>query len=52
LIDLIAQPSLTICGFSSASVGATARNVIPATAEATIDLRVVSGATSKHNRTG
>jgi acetylornithine deacetylase/succinyl-diaminopimelate desuccinylase-like protein len=43
LIDLIAQPSLTIRGFSSASVGATARNVIPATAEATIDLRVVKG---------
>ncbi len=43
LIDLIAQPSLTIRGFSSASVGATARNVIPATAEATIDLRLVKG---------
>jgi acetylornithine deacetylase/succinyl-diaminopimelate desuccinylase-like protein len=43
LIELIAQPSLTIRGFSSASVGATARNVIPATAEATIDLRLVKG---------
>lgn len=43
LNELIAQPSLTIRGFSSASVGATARNVIPATAEATIDLRVVKG---------
>jgi acetylornithine deacetylase/succinyl-diaminopimelate desuccinylase-like protein len=43
LTDLIAQPSLTIRGFSSASVGATARNVIPATAEATIDLRLVKG---------
>ncbi len=43
LTELIAQPSLTIRGFSSASVGATARNVIPATAEATIDLRLVKG---------
>ncbi|MFL6446883.1 MAG: M20/M25/M40 family metallo-hydrolase [Bryobacteraceae bacterium] len=43
LIELIAQPSLSIRGFSSASVGATARNVIPATAEASIDLRVVKG---------
>ncbi|MFL6415372.1 MAG: M20/M25/M40 family metallo-hydrolase [Bryobacteraceae bacterium] len=43
LIELIAQPALTVRGLSSASVGATARNVIPATAEATIDLRLVKG---------
>lgn len=43
LSEPIGQPALTIRGFSSASVGATARNVIPATAEATIDLRVVKG---------
>lgn len=43
LVELISQPSLTIRGFSSASVGSTARNVIPAMAEATIDLRVVKG---------
>jgi acetylornithine deacetylase/succinyl-diaminopimelate desuccinylase-like protein len=43
LTDLIAQPSLTIRGFASSSVGETARNVIPATAVASIDLRTVKG---------
>src|SRR3954454_17207331 len=50
LIELITQPSLTIRGFSSASVGATARNVVPATAQATIDLRLVKGIDFKHQQ--
>jgi acetylornithine deacetylase/succinyl-diaminopimelate desuccinylase-like protein len=43
LIELINLPSLNIRGFASASVGATARNVIPSTATATIDIRLVKG---------
>ncbi|MCI0339060.1 MAG: M20/M25/M40 family metallo-hydrolase [Acidobacteria bacterium] len=43
LIELINLPSLNIRGFSSASVGATARNVIPSTATASIDIRLVKG---------
>jgi acetylornithine deacetylase/succinyl-diaminopimelate desuccinylase-like protein len=43
LIELINLPSLNIRGFSSASVGATARNVIPSTATASIDVRLVKG---------
>jgi acetylornithine deacetylase/succinyl-diaminopimelate desuccinylase-like protein len=43
LIELINLPSLNIRGFASASVGATARNVIPATATASIDIRLVKG---------
>jgi acetylornithine deacetylase/succinyl-diaminopimelate desuccinylase-like protein len=40
---LINQPSLNIRGFSSSSVGGAARNVIPSTATASIDLRLVKG---------
>jgi acetylornithine deacetylase/succinyl-diaminopimelate desuccinylase-like protein len=43
LSELIAQPSLTVRGFGSASVGATARNVIPSDAIASIDMRLVKG---------
>ena len=43
LIELINLPSLNIRGLASASVGATARNVIPATATAAIDIRLVKG---------
>ncbi len=43
LIELINLPSLNVRGFSSASVGATARNVIPSTASASIDIRLVKG---------
>ncbi len=43
LDDLITEPALNIQGFASASVGATARNVIPATATADIGLRLVKG---------
>ena len=43
LDDLITEPALNIQGFASASIGATARNVIPATATADIGLRLVKG---------
>lgn len=36
-------PSLNIKGFSSGSVGASARNIIPNTATAALDLRLVKG---------
>lgn len=41
LAELINQPSLNINGIVSAEVGASARNVIPTTASATLDLRLV-----------
>ena len=41
LAELINQPSLNINGFVSAEVGAAARNVIPTTASATLDIRLV-----------
>ncbi|HEX6573851.1 MAG TPA: peptidase dimerization domain-containing protein, partial [Gemmatimonadaceae bacterium] len=41
LADLINQPSLNINGISSAEVGPGARNVIPTTASATLDIRLV-----------
>jgi acetylornithine deacetylase/succinyl-diaminopimelate desuccinylase-like protein len=43
LIELINLPSLNIRGVSSGSIGATARNVIPSTATASIDIRLVQG---------
>jgi acetylornithine deacetylase/succinyl-diaminopimelate desuccinylase-like protein len=43
LIELLNLPSLNIRGFLSSSVGATARNVIPSTATASIDIRLVKG---------
>ena len=45
LTELIHQPSLNINGLRSADVGANARNVIPTTATATLDLRLVLGNT-------
>ncbi|HVQ36670.1 MAG TPA: M20/M25/M40 family metallo-hydrolase [Pyrinomonadaceae bacterium] len=41
LLELINQPSLNINGISSGDVGALARNVIPTTATAVLDLRLV-----------
>jgi acetylornithine deacetylase/succinyl-diaminopimelate desuccinylase-like protein len=41
LLELINEPSLNVNGLRSADVGAQARNVIPTTATATLDLRVV-----------
>jgi acetylornithine deacetylase/succinyl-diaminopimelate desuccinylase-like protein len=43
LLELINLPSLNINGFSSGDVGALARNVIPTTATAVLDLRLVKG---------
>ena len=43
LLELISQPSLNINGMSSGDVGALARNVIPTTATAVLDLRLVKG---------
>src|SRR5437660_4720701 len=43
LLELINQPSLNINGISSGDVGALARNVIPRTATAVLDLRLVKG---------
>ncbi len=43
LLELINQPSLNINGLASAQVGARATNVIPPTATADLDLRLVVG---------
>jgi acetylornithine deacetylase/succinyl-diaminopimelate desuccinylase-like protein len=43
LLDLLLLPSLNVNGFRSADVGDRARNVIPTTATATLDLRLVKG---------
>ena len=43
LVELLNLPSLNIRGMSSARTGAGASNVIPATATATIDMRLVKG---------
>lgn len=41
-------PSLNVRGLSSAEVGAKARNIIPATATASIDIRLVAGNDPDH----
>ena len=43
MLELINQPSLNINGMNSGDVGALARNVIPTTATAVLDLRLVKG---------
>jgi acetylornithine deacetylase/succinyl-diaminopimelate desuccinylase-like protein len=43
LLELINEPSLNINGMSSGDVGGLARNVIPTTASAVLDLRLVKG---------
>ena len=48
LLELINLPSLNINGFASGDVGDLARNVIPTTATAALDLRLVKG--NDHNR--
>ena len=45
VLESINQPSLNINGIRAADVGAMARNVIPTTASATLDLRLVKGNT-------
>ncbi len=44
LLDSLMRTSLNVDGLMSADVGANARNVIPATAAATIDMRLAKGA--------
>lgn len=43
LLDLLMEPSLNINGIRSADVGERASNVVPPTASATLDLRLVKG---------
>ena len=43
LNELLNLPSLNVRGILSSSVGATARNVVPSTATASIDIRLVKG---------
>jgi acetylornithine deacetylase/succinyl-diaminopimelate desuccinylase-like protein len=43
LVELITEPSLNIRGLASARVGALASNVVPSTATASIDIRLVKG---------
>jgi acetylornithine deacetylase/succinyl-diaminopimelate desuccinylase-like protein len=50
LLELITLPSLNINGFASGDVGALARNVIPTTATAVLDLRLVKG-NDQHRQT-
>lgn len=45
LVELLNDPSLNVRGMSSARTGAGASNVIPATATASIDIRLVKGIT-------
>jgi acetylornithine deacetylase/succinyl-diaminopimelate desuccinylase-like protein len=45
LVELLNYPSLNIRGMSSARTGAGASNVIPSTATASIDIRLVKGIT-------
>lgn len=47
LIELINEPSLNVRGLRSADVGAQGRNVVPAQATASIDMRLVKGITPK-----
>ena len=43
LMELINEPSLNVNGIASGNVGALARNVIPTSATAVLDLRLVKG---------
>ena len=43
LVDLLNLPSLNVRGMASARVGAQASNVVPSTATASIDMRLVKG---------
>jgi acetylornithine deacetylase/succinyl-diaminopimelate desuccinylase-like protein len=43
LIELLQQPSLNVRGMASSRIGAQASNVIPSTAMASIDMRLVKG---------
>jgi acetylornithine deacetylase/succinyl-diaminopimelate desuccinylase-like protein len=43
LNEMLMMPSLNVQGMGSASIGPTTRNVVPSTATATLDLRLVKG---------
>lgn len=43
LVDLITEPSLNVRGLASSHVGAQATNIIPASATASLDIRLVKG---------
>ncbi len=43
LLELLNEPTLNIDGFASARTGARANNVVPSTANADIDMRLVKG---------
>jgi acetylornithine deacetylase/succinyl-diaminopimelate desuccinylase-like protein len=47
LVELLNEPSLNIRGMSSARTGAGTSNVIPSTATASIDIRLVKGITTE-----
>lgn len=47
LVELISQPSLNVSGLSSANVGKLTANVIPTSATAALDLRLVLGNDAK-----
>lgn len=47
LMELLQQPSLNIRGMASSRIGGQASNVIPATATASIDIRLVKGMDNK-----
>jgi acetylornithine deacetylase/succinyl-diaminopimelate desuccinylase-like protein len=48
LTELITLPSLNIRGMASSRIGAQASNVIPATATASLDIRLVKGMDPEH----
>jgi acetylornithine deacetylase/succinyl-diaminopimelate desuccinylase-like protein len=48
LSELLTLPSLNVRGMSAARVASGASNVIPASATATIDMRLVQGVTKEH----
>ncbi|HSE33469.1 MAG TPA: M20/M25/M40 family metallo-hydrolase [Pyrinomonadaceae bacterium] len=48
LLELLNLPSLNINGFASGDIGSLARNIIPTTATAVLDLRLVKG--NDHHR--
>ncbi len=50
LVELIHLPSFNIRGWQSAAVGDNARNVVPATATAAVDIRLVKGTERRHMR--
>jgi acetylornithine deacetylase/succinyl-diaminopimelate desuccinylase-like protein len=50
LADVLNQPSLNVRGMGSSRIGAGASNVIPSTATASIDMRLVKG--MDHTQTG